>query len=194
MSRFPISFLLAATVALTAGCATAPKVERTDVSETIDLSGEWNDSDSRLVAEEMMKDALQRPWISEFQSGHGAKPRVIVGTISNKSYEHINTETFVKDLERELTNSGQVKFVAGRSPRGTRRPSQKRLPQNRQKHGPGVWRGLHVEGTNQFHLGLCRQTTGEVLSGGVGIVGHDHQRKGLDRPEENQKIGHLPKT
>ncbi|HND64376.1 MAG TPA: penicillin-binding protein activator LpoB, partial [Elusimicrobiota bacterium] len=44
-------------------------------------------------------------------------PRVIVGTVLNKSHEHINTETFVKDLERELTNSGQVKFVASKDQR-----------------------------------------------------------------------------
>lgn len=113
-SRFAF---FAALLAAFAGCATAPKVERTDVGETIDLSGDWNDTDSRLVAEEMMKDALQRAWISNFQTAQGTSPRVIVGTIANKSHEHINTETFVKDLERELTNSGRVKFVAARDQR-----------------------------------------------------------------------------
>jgi PBP1b-binding outer membrane lipoprotein LpoB len=42
---------------------------------------------------------------------------VIVGLVGNKSNEHISTETFVKDLERELTNSGQVRFVASKEQR-----------------------------------------------------------------------------
>jgi len=41
----------------------------------------------------------------------------VVGTVINKSLEHINTETFVKDLERELINSGEVKFVASSAER-----------------------------------------------------------------------------
>ncbi|MCX7911109.1 MAG: penicillin-binding protein activator LpoB, partial [Endomicrobia bacterium] len=49
-------------------CATTPTVTRIDVSEQIDLSGEWNDTDSQLVAAEMIKDALARPWIDEFIS------------------------------------------------------------------------------------------------------------------------------
>jgi PBP1b-binding outer membrane lipoprotein LpoB len=37
---------------------------------------------------------------------------VIVGDISNRSDEHIETLVFTKSLERELINSGKVKFVA----------------------------------------------------------------------------------
>ena len=113
-------FLLAASLTavfcgaiIVSGCRTVPKVERVGADTQIDLSGNWNDTDSRLVAEEMVKDALYgRPWISEFKTAKNTKPRVIVGKVLNKSHEHINTETFVKDLERELINSGEVKFVA----------------------------------------------------------------------------------
>jgi len=100
-----------------ASCSNTPKVSRTDVNETIDLSGNWNDTDSRLVAEEMVRDGLSRPWIEEFTAAKKEKPRVIVGTVDNKSHEHINTETFVKDLEREVINSGRVKFVASKGQR-----------------------------------------------------------------------------
>jgi len=107
-------------VSLIAGlfaCATTPKVTRTAVEEQIDLSGNWNDTDSRLVSEEMIKDVLTRPWIDEFRGQKNVKPRVIVGAVANKSHEHINTETFANDLERELTNSGRVRFVASRDQR-----------------------------------------------------------------------------
>jgi uncharacterized protein (TIGR02722 family) len=98
-------------------CASTPKITRTEVEETIDLSGNWNDTDSRLVAQEMIQDALGRPWIGEFSGAKNEKPRVIVGAVLNKSDEHINTETFVNDLQRELTNSGRVRFVASKTQR-----------------------------------------------------------------------------
>ena len=96
-------------------CATS--VSRVDEDETIDLSGKWNDSDSRLVAEEMISDSLSRPWLSDWNSANRNKPQVIVGRVRNLSMEHLNTNTFVKDLERELVNSGQVGFVATQSQR-----------------------------------------------------------------------------
>ncbi len=99
-------------------CASMPKVTRTAVEEQIDLSGDWNDTDSQLVSAEMVSDGLNRPWLGDFVAKKNEKPRVIVGTVLNKSHEHINTETFVKDLERELTNSGKVKFVASKEQRG----------------------------------------------------------------------------
>ncbi len=103
---------------LLAGCASTRTVERMGVDEVVDLSGRWNDTDSRLVAEQMVSDVLRRPWLSTFKSDRGRKPVVIVGTIRNKSAEHIEVGTFVKDIERELINSGLVKFVATSGERG----------------------------------------------------------------------------
>lgn len=99
-----------------AGCGTS--VERIEVNETRDLSGNWNDTDSRLVSEEMIKDVLGRPWLDEHQRQKGARPAVIVGEIRNLSHEHISTGTFVGDIERELINSGRVDFVASKTERG----------------------------------------------------------------------------
>ena len=66
----------------------------------------------------MINDCLNRPWLADFQSHKGKKPSVIVGTVVNRSDEHINTQVFVKDLERALINSGFVDFVASRDERG----------------------------------------------------------------------------
>jgi len=93
-------------------CTTTRKVTRTAVDETVDLSGRWNDTDARLVAEEMVKDALRRPWLNNFIKIEGRQPVVIVGTIRNKSSEHIEIAGLISDIERELINSGQVRFVA----------------------------------------------------------------------------------
>ena len=54
---------------------------------------------------------LSRNWLSTFNRNHGKAPTVIVGTIRNLSHEHINTSTFIADMERELINSGVVGFV-----------------------------------------------------------------------------------
>jgi uncharacterized protein (TIGR02722 family) len=96
------------------GCGSSKKVYRIDPETQTDLSGKWNDTDARLVAEEMISDCVARAWITDFAAGTGGKPIVTVGTIRNKSDEHIDTETFSTDFERELINSGKVRFVASR--------------------------------------------------------------------------------
>lgn len=98
-------------------CSSTPKVTRVDEDTQIDLSGNWNDTDSKLVADEMIADSVSKPWMDNFLMKHQNKPRIIVGTVLNKSDEHINTETFVKDLERSLINSGKATFVASKDER-----------------------------------------------------------------------------
>ncbi|MEK6749116.1 MAG: penicillin-binding protein activator LpoB [Pseudomonadota bacterium] len=105
--------------------ACATKVARMDVNEVKDLTGNWNDTDSRLVSEEMIRDVLSRPWVGEFTRGHSKPPAVIVGEIRNMSHEHINVVTFVSDMERELINSGRVDFVASKTERQDIREERK---------------------------------------------------------------------
>ncbi|MFO0773453.1 MAG: penicillin-binding protein activator LpoB [Nitrospiraceae bacterium] len=100
-----------------AGCGHETKVTRVDSETVTDLSGRWNDTDSRLVAEEMVKTSLGSAWLTNYNKSKGRQPVVIVGTVVNKSHEHIDIQTFVNDLSRELVNSGQVKFVAAKGER-----------------------------------------------------------------------------
>lgn len=120
-TRFVFSFLgiviLAWTLPL-AGCGSSGRsVERVDPDKQIDLSGDWNDTDSRLVAQEMIADVLSRPWLANHTATKGKQPEVIVGTVRNRTSEHIQTLTFIKNLERELLNSGKVSFVANKEER-----------------------------------------------------------------------------
>jgi uncharacterized protein (TIGR02722 family) len=107
--------ITAGIVFLLAGCGQT--VTRVDSDSVTDLSGNWNDTDSRLVAEEMIQDVLSRGWLAKFNRDKGRSPTVIVGTVRNLSHEHINTRTFVADMERELINSGAVEFVASANER-----------------------------------------------------------------------------
>ena len=108
---------LVLTALLLAGCGASKTVSRVEPGQTIDLSGDWNDTDSRMVAEEMIKDVLARPWVGEFKGDKKRSPDVIVGTVKNRSSEHIPTVPFIKNLERELINSGRVNFVASKEER-----------------------------------------------------------------------------
>jgi len=125
---------------LVSGCASGPVVERKAGDSTIDLSGRWNDADSRMVSEEMIKDCLSRPWLQRFKIKHGGEPTVIVGRVKNRSHEHINVQTFVKDLERALINSGQVQFVASKGERAGIREERKDMAKHSSDEtmkGPG---------------------------------------------------------
>jgi len=107
-----------ALLALATASACSTKVERLDESQAVDLSGAWNDTDSRLVSQEMIQDSLSRAWLQEFRGRAGqSRPAVIVGEVRNMSHEHINTQTFTLEMERALINSGKVDFVANKSER-----------------------------------------------------------------------------
>ncbi len=104
-------FVLVAAVLMAAGCQR--RVTRVDTDRAIDLSGRWNDTDSRLVAEEMANDVLSRPWVGRFTDAEGRSPVIIVGDVRNRSHEHIDAETFIRNIEREMLNSGHVRIVQG---------------------------------------------------------------------------------
>lgn len=93
-------------------CRPSNKVSRIDPGATTDLSGKWNDTDARLVAEEMISDALTKPWLNQYSRNNQKPPVVIVGKVRNESMEHIETEVFTKEMERAFVNSGSVSVVA----------------------------------------------------------------------------------
>ena len=117
--------VLAVLLAGIVSCGAETKVTRVDTGVVTDLSGRWNDTDSRMVAESMVKEALEYPWLNNFSQSKRRQPVVVVGTVLNNSHEHINVQTFVTDLERELTNSQKVTFVAGKNEREEVRTERK---------------------------------------------------------------------
>lgn len=96
---------------------TSNRVTRVSSDLDTDLSGRWNDTDSREVSQNMLSDLLSRSTIRKFSQELDDTPVIIVGRVRNLSSEHINVITFMKDLERELINSGEVKVVASSSER-----------------------------------------------------------------------------
>src|SRR5690606_6194132 len=89
------------------------QVTRIDPGTVTDLSGRWNDTDSRLVANALIEQSLTAPWARQYADAHGGEPpAVIVGEFRNRTLEHIAVGTFVRDLERAFVNSGAVRVVA----------------------------------------------------------------------------------
>ncbi len=123
LQRNTLFFLLLTSLLGLTACGT--QVERVGVDETHDLSGAWNDTDSRLVSEEMINDMLSRPWRQDYTSRYRKQPTVTVGTVRNLSHEHINVNTFVNDIERAMINSGKVTFVASSQERQEIRDERK---------------------------------------------------------------------
>ncbi|WP_044202215.1 penicillin-binding protein activator LpoB [Flammeovirga sp. OC4] len=110
--KFSRSFTFAITIiSLLFAGACSRSVTRVDPNTTIDLSGRWNDSDSKQVSKDMISDVMSRPWLPNFENANNKRPVVIVGGFINKSHEHIEAETFIKDIEREFINSGKVRVV-----------------------------------------------------------------------------------
>lgn len=109
-NKFSLSLLIISAFIVFTGCSKR-SVTRVSPDQQIDLSGRWNDTDSKLVAEEMIKDVLNRPWIEDFNRAQNERPVVIVGMIQNRTSEHIEAETFIKDVERQFINSGMVRVV-----------------------------------------------------------------------------------
>lgn len=124
------------------------KVRRIELDEVRDISGRWNDTDSRLTAEAMIKDCLSHRWYREARMDSGKNPVVIVGTVVNQSSEHLNTSTFVQDLQRSLINSNKVEFVASSIERGEIR--QERLDQD--IHASELTRTPHGEETGADYM------------------------------------------
>ena len=101
-----IAFLAIMTLA---GCSRT--VKRIDPNTTTDLSGRWNDTDSRLTAQALIEDMFGNRWATVFEQQHKKKPVIVVGLVNNKTHEHISTETFIRDLERAIINNGSIRLV-----------------------------------------------------------------------------------
>lgn len=113
--RLPV-FLIFSLCFLVA-CGPSRETTRVDSDTQTDLSGRWNETDSRKVADEMISGMLGSAWLQRYQNDHDDRPTLIIGPIRNKTMQHIDEEIFIKDIERNLVNSGRVQFVAAKDER-----------------------------------------------------------------------------
>ena len=118
MKKILVGFCLVAAVMLLAGCASNPvSVDRVSADTVTDISGYWNDTDVRIVANSIVNDCVNAPAVGNYTRNNGRFPVVIVGSFRNDSDEHIDTSILAKKFEAALINSGKVDFVASSSER-----------------------------------------------------------------------------
>jgi penicillin-binding protein activator len=86
-------------------------VTRIDPSTQIDLSGRWNDTDSRMVADQMIHDLFDSDQFKKYADQKARKPVLVVGMIRNKTSEHIDAENYIKKFEIVIHNSGIAELV-----------------------------------------------------------------------------------
>jgi penicillin-binding protein activator len=91
--------------------ACSPTVSRVNPDAQIDLSGRWNDTDSKMVADQMILDLLNSDSYKNYAKEKGRKPVIIVGSIRNKTSEHIDANNYVKKIEYVIHNSGLAELV-----------------------------------------------------------------------------------
>lgn len=101
-------FLLFASIILSS-CSRS--VTRIDPSTEIDLSGRWNDTDSRKVADQMIHDLFESDSFQKYAGELKRKPVIVVGIIKNKTSEHIDAGNYIKKFEIVIHNSGIAELV-----------------------------------------------------------------------------------
>ncbi len=113
MKNISCKFLIVIFIITAGSCART--VSRIDPGQKIDLSGRWNDSDSRQVADKMTAELLNSPRFKEYAEELGKKPVIIVGMIRNKTSEHIDADNYIKKFELAIFNSNIADMVESNS-------------------------------------------------------------------------------
>lgn len=95
---------------ITFSCQTR-KVTRIDPATQVDLSGRWNDTDSRKVADQMIYDLFDSDKFKQYAKDLGRKPVIVMGLIRNKTSEHIDADNYIKKFELVIHNSNTADIV-----------------------------------------------------------------------------------
>ena len=87
-------------------------VQRINPNKQTDLSGYWNDTDVRIIAETLVEECVNAPAIIRYIKENQKEPVVQLGSFKNRSDEHLDTEILATKFKVALINSGKVKFSA----------------------------------------------------------------------------------
>ncbi len=131
-SFFAALLAIPAAVIALAGCGDPVVVNRTDNDAVRDLSGNWNKTDSKITAKELIAKALSQSWADDFRTAHNSnKPVVKIGRIRVEvPGEVIDTDVFTNALVTALQESGKVRVVASNAENDQAREERKQQDVN----------------------------------------------------------------
>jgi len=171
---------------LMSGCSPTREVNRVDPKASIDVDYRFNDVDARQVYQGMVNEALARPWIDGFvRENNGRRPVVIVGPVKNDTQDYIDTKMFTIQIERELINSGKVRFVAMNDQRD---PVRAERAQGQEWSRPETRKQMRNElGADFIVLGRVADDKPRTLDGRGGVAFYQVSLEIIDL-ESNEKV------
>jgi penicillin-binding protein activator len=125
--RFIFKLLIGLLIML-ASC-TAVRVERQSSDTEVDLSGQWNDTDVKIMAESITQNLLNSDWVNQQTS---EKQTIIFDRIENKTMEHVETDAILKLVEKKLLDSQRFIVLASGINRSVARQEKKDYEANNQ--------------------------------------------------------------
>ncbi len=144
-----------ASAMLLTGCSNPNwKVDRVDPETTVDLDYRFDDEDARQVAQGMIEDALNKPWLVEHMARTDTRPLVVVGTVRNETGDYIDSDLFTDVIQEELLNSGKVRFIAERDLRDELR--EERLEELEFRDPATIKRAAMEKGADYMMLGRIK--------------------------------------
>lgn len=102
-------------------------VERQSSDTEVNLSGQWNDTDARIMANSISDQFLKSDWVKQQFSG---KPTIVFDRIENKTMEHVETGAILKLLEQKLLESNKFTILASGTSRQAARREKKDYEKN----------------------------------------------------------------
>jgi hypothetical protein len=94
------------------GCG-GKTITRTESGASKDLSGRWNDVDTKNTVKEIVEKALRAPWPDRFIAEHKRNPIIVIGKfIARAEGEVINTSLITNALVEEFLNSGKIDVLS----------------------------------------------------------------------------------
>jgi penicillin-binding protein activator len=176
MKKSILFLSLSAAVLIISSCSR--QVTRIDPAEQVDISGRWNNTDSRLVAEDMTHTVLDAHWLSDhITAKNGQRPVVIVGFVTNKSHEHIDAETFMKDVENAFISTEKIRLVQG----GKKRDELRAEKADQQTNAT-------VSSMKKFGL---EQGADYILQGSINSIVDSHKRKKVVYYQANLELTNI---
>lgn len=116
MKKKVLFFFCVASIWMLASCATT-SVGRVSSDTVTDLTGFWNDTDVKIVCDDLIDKCLASAKIKGFEEKNKRLPVIIVGKFKNDSTEHIDTSIMTEKIADAIINSGLADFVADKKER-----------------------------------------------------------------------------